>query len=106
MTTEPERWANRMPPADDGKRAGNVPPQDIDEVIEQMDRTPDSGIATCHAQGKTAIYVNHSTTRTPSPKDSETRTTPHSRHRHDTSSTRPSRTASPTGDRFYVQMSV
>ena len=47
-----------MPPADDRERAGNAPPQNLDELIEQMDRSPDSGIAMCHAQGKTAVYVS------------------------------------------------
>ena len=30
----------------------------LDDLIEQMDRTPDSNIAMCHAQGKTAVYVS------------------------------------------------
>ena len=47
-----------MPPNDDGKRARNAPPQNLDELIEEMERTPNSGIAMCHAQGKTAVYVS------------------------------------------------
>lgn len=30
----------------------------LDELIEAMDRTPNSGIAMCHKQGKTAVYVS------------------------------------------------
>ena len=56
--TSSEQWASWTPPANSEKRATNAPPQSLDELIEQMDRTPNSGIAMCHAQGKTAVYVS------------------------------------------------
>ena len=34
--------------------ARNASPQNLDELIKEMERTPNSGIAMCHAQGKTA----------------------------------------------------
>lgn len=30
----------------------------LDEAIAEMDRTPNSGVKMCHAQGKTAVYVS------------------------------------------------
>ena len=52
------RWANWTPPTSDRKHADDTRPQNLDELIEQMDRTPDGNIAMCHAQGKTAVYVS------------------------------------------------
>lgn len=51
----PARWTG---PVNSAKRGTNAPPQNLDEFIEHMDRTPDSGIAMCHARGKTAVYVS------------------------------------------------
>ena len=30
----------------------------LDEMIAEMDRTPNSGVKMCHKQGKTAVYVS------------------------------------------------
>ena len=30
----------------------------IDDSIDEMSRTPGSGVAMCHAQGKTAVYLS------------------------------------------------
>ena len=56
--TPSERWANWTPPADSENRGAQASPQSLDGLIEQMDRTADSGVAMCHAQGKTAVYVS------------------------------------------------
>ena len=31
----------------------------LDEAIARMTQTPDSGIAMCHRQGKTAVYLSN-----------------------------------------------
>lgn len=56
--TRSEWWARRTPSANTATRGSDTPPRNLDELIEQMDRTPESGIAMCHAQGKTAVYVS------------------------------------------------
>ena len=42
----------------DNEDRDRAPPTNLDEAIHDMERTPNSGVAMCHAQGKTAVYVS------------------------------------------------
>ena len=32
--------------------------QGVSELLEEMERTPESGVKMCHEQGKTAVYLS------------------------------------------------
>ena len=53
-------WAGRKPPKAATDRAPVVTKrmQAISELLEEMARTPASGVQMCHEQGKTAVYLS------------------------------------------------
>lgn len=58
--TAPRRWDDRKPLKAKTGRAPVVTRrmQAISELLEEMARTPASGVRMCHEQGKTAVYLS------------------------------------------------
>ena len=40
------------------RRDADTPAQALIDDLKRMERTPGSGVAMCHAQGKTAVYLS------------------------------------------------
>ena len=57
--TPKDPFANPQPDASDENDACD---RRLEQSIEEMARTPGSGIAMCHEQGKTAVYLSEDKT--------------------------------------------
>lgn len=57
----PARW--KPPAVTSEDRTATARPQTIVDLIRTMEDVPDSGIAMCHEQGKTAVYLSDDRTR-------------------------------------------